>query len=79
MLTDLAAADAVPQEILEHRMVKRGNFAISQVKLRWASLPPSATTWEDYYVVKTRFPTAPTWGHAGNQGRGDVTPAGAKE
>ena len=35
---------------------------VPQVKLTWVGLPSSATTWEDYNVVKERFPTAPAWG-----------------
>jgi len=30
-------------------------------------------TWEDYYVLKEKFPTAPAWGPAGTQGGGIVT------
>uniref|UniRef100_A0A0A8YMH7 Uncharacterized protein n=1 Tax=Arundo donax TaxID=35708 RepID=A0A0A8YMH7_ARUDO len=31
-------------------------------------------TWEDYYVIKERCPSAAAWGHAASQGGGDVTP-----
>jgi len=74
VLPDLETADTVPRAILEHRMVKKGNAAIPQVKLQWVGLPDSMTTWEDYYVVKHRFPTAPAWGQATSQGRGGVSP-----
>ena len=74
VLTDLEAADTVPRAILELRMVKKGNAAIPQVKLQWVGLPNLMTTWEDYYVVKHRFPTAPAWGQATSQGRGGVSP-----
>jgi len=30
-------------------------------------------TWEDYYVLKEKFPTAPAWGPVGTQGGGIVT------
>jgi len=59
MLSDIQASSAQPLAILDRRLVKKGNTAIPQVLLSWTGLPTSATTWEDYYVVKTRFPDAP--------------------
>ena len=72
-LTDLEAAETVPKAIIDRRLVRKGNSAISQVKLTWVGLPESATTWEDYNVIRARFPEAPAWGQAGTQGGGDVT------
>ena len=66
--TDLEAATAKPQAILERRLVEKGNTAIPQVKVTWTGLPTSATTWEDYHVIKKRFPDAPAWGQAASQG-----------
>jgi hypothetical protein len=51
----LDAANTTPKEIIARRMVKKGNTAVPQVKLTWVGLPYSASTWEDYYVVKNRF------------------------
>jgi len=76
VITDLEAADTVPEAIVDRRLVKKGNTAIPQVKLTWVGLPASATTWEDYNVVKQRFPNAPAWGQAGTQAGESVTPAG---
>jgi len=76
VITDLEAADTVPEAIIDRRLVKKGNIVVPQVKLTWLGLPSSATTWEDYNVVKQRFPTAPAWGQAGTQAEGSVTPAG---
>jgi len=56
---DLEAAAAKLEAILERRLVKKGNTTISQVKVTWTGLPSSATTWEDYHVIKKRFPDAP--------------------
>jgi hypothetical protein len=72
-LTDLEAAETVPKAIIARRLVRKGNSAIPQVKLTWVGLPESATTWEDYNVIRARFPEAPAWGQAGTQGGGDVT------
>jgi len=52
--------------------VKKGNKAIPQVLLKWTSLPESSATWEDYYVVKQRFPNAVAWGQATSEGGGNV-------
>lgn len=74
VLIDLEAVATVPLEIIEHRMVKKGNTAIPQVKLQWKGLPSTATSWEDYYVIKKRFPSAPARGQAVTQAGGAVTP-----
>ena len=76
VITDLEAANMVPEAIIDRRLVNKGNTAVPQVKLTWVGLPSSATTWEDYNVVKERFPTTPAWGQARPQAGGSVTPAG---
>lgn len=63
------------EKIFECRLVKKGNNAIVQVKVKWSSLPLSSATWEDYHVVKRRFPNALAWGQARPQGGDSVTPA----
>lgn len=68
----LDAADVVPEAILERRLVKRGNAAHVQVLLKWSLLPADHATWEDYHVVKTRFPDAPAWGQAETPAGGTV-------
>ena len=77
--TDLEAAAAKPEAILERRLVKKGNTAIPQVKVTWTGLPSSAMTWEDYNVLKKRFPDAPAWGQAATQGGKDVMPGDIQE
>jgi ribosomal protein L21E len=66
-----------PEEILERRLCKKGNAAHVQIKVKWTSLPLSQTTWEDYDVLRARFPNAPAWGQAGPSGGGGVTTAEA--
>lgn len=70
---ELNADEVYPEEILERRLVKRGNAAHLQVQIKWANLPDEVATWEDYEVLRARFKTAPAWGHAGSQGGGNVT------
>ena len=53
--------------------VVQGRFIVTQVKIKWSGLPLQMATWEDYYVLKEKFPTAPAWGPAGTQGGGIVT------
>ena len=69
VLTDLDVANAFPEAILDRRLVKKGNAAIPQVKVSWTGLPEAAATWEDYNVLKKRFPSAP----AGSSAGGGVT------
>jgi hypothetical protein len=69
--------DLEPEEILERRLGKKGNAAYVQVKVKWTSLPLSQATWEDYDVLRARFPNAPAWGQAGPSGGSGVTTAEA--
>lgn len=54
-LVDLSVREVAPEQILERRLVKKGNRAVPQVLIKWTNLPATAATWEDYYVVKDRF------------------------
>lgn len=73
-VVDLTTADMFPEKILDRRLVKKGNQAIPQILVKWSRLPTHASTWEDYYVVKERFPDALAWGQASSGAGGGVTP-----
>ncbi|WVZ94909.1 hypothetical protein U9M48_040738 [Paspalum notatum var. saurae] len=60
----LDTADVSPEVILDRRLVKKGNQAITQVLIKWSNLPASSATWEDYDVLKTHFPASVAWGQA---------------
>jgi hypothetical protein len=45
-LPTLGTMDIKPEKILERRMVKKGNAAISQVLVKWCKLPEDTATWE---------------------------------
>ena len=62
---DLFVSSAAPTQLLERRMMKRGNAAIVQVKVRWGEGSPAATTWEDYEVLRQRFPSTAIWKDSG--------------
>ena len=62
--TDLEAAAAVPDKIIDRRLVKKGNTTIPRVKILWSSLPQSTATWQDYHVLRQSFSDASTWGQA---------------
>ena len=49
----------------ERRLVKKGNRAVPQVLIKWTGVPASSATWEDYYVLKTRFRAALAWDQQG--------------
>ena len=55
---DLTAVSLQPIAILDRRMVKKGNSSIVQVKVQWSSLSPDMATWEDYSVLRHRYPKA---------------------
>jgi hypothetical protein len=63
-LVDLSSQDVQPEAILERRLVKKGGQAVPQVRVKWTSLPAACATWEDYCVIKQRFPAAFAWGQA---------------
>lgn len=63
-LVDLSSTTLEPEKILQRRLLKKGSKAVPQVLLKWTKLPESSATWEDYYVVKQRFPDAVAWGQA---------------
>jgi hypothetical protein len=52
-----------PSQILERRLVKKGDSAVVRVRVPWTRLPDSIATWEDFYNLKARFPAAAAiWG-----------------
>ncbi|XP_066358877.1 uncharacterized protein [Miscanthus floridulus] len=76
--TDIEAAEAVPEAVLNRRLERKGNTATPQVQIKWSRLSEMATTWEDYNVLRQRFPDAPAWGQASSSAGGAVTPTATK-
>jgi hypothetical protein len=72
-LPPLDAIEAVPETILDRRMMKRGNAPVVQVLIKWAHQPDDAATWEDWDVLSTRFPAVLTWGQVSTPPGGNVT------
>jgi hypothetical protein len=60
----LDALDTEPETVLECRLVKKGNSVVPQVLIKWTGLPADRATWEDWEVLKTRFPSVLAWGQA---------------
>jgi len=50
--------DLLPEAILERRLVKKGGKAVPQALVKWSKLPAQMATWEDWHVLKERFPEA---------------------
>jgi hypothetical protein len=70
IITDLPydfALNLVPEQILESRLVPRGNCRVQQVLVKWNNLPSSLATWEDYEALRQEFPRAAAWGQAAFQ------------
>lgn len=47
---------AQPEKILDRKMVKKGNKATTQVRVKWSNLDEVEATWEDYWILKAQFP-----------------------
>jgi hypothetical protein len=75
-IKDLSSVDLEPEQVLKRRLVKKGNTAIPQVLIKWRHMPATSATWEDWYVVQARFPSAVAWGQETTPtgGGGDVAP-----
>lgn len=71
---DLSTGSFLPQQILERRLVKKGNAAVPQIKVRWSGLSDDAVTWEDYHVLQQCYPEAEIWKEAASQGGEGVAP-----
>lgn len=62
-----------PSQILERRLVKKGDSSVVRVRVPWTRLPDSIATWEDFYNLKARFPAAAAiWRQPVFQGGGSV-------
>ena len=72
-LVDLSAHDLHPERVLDRRLVKKGNQAVPQVLVKWSRLPEASATWQDFYIVKERFPGVVAWGQATSSAGGGVT------
>jgi hypothetical protein len=69
----LDALDTVPEMVLDRRLVKKGNAAVPQVLIKWTGLSADTATWEDWEVLKVRFPAVLAWGQASSLAGGIVT------
>ena len=61
-----------PVAVLDHKRVAHAGAVVPRVKIQWSGMPSTLATWEDEKDLRRRFPSAPAWGHAGFQGRGNV-------
>jgi hypothetical protein len=54
-LVDLSQVQVYPVQIVERRMVRKGNKPVVQIRVAGSNLPTDATTWEDYEVLRGAF------------------------
>jgi hypothetical protein len=54
-LVDLSGVTVKPLQIVDCRLVKKGNKPVIQVQVVWSGFSTDATTWEDFDVLKNRF------------------------
>jgi hypothetical protein len=69
----LDISEIVPEKILDYRLVRKGNVAVTQVLIQWSGLPQASSTREDYYVLIKKFPSSSVWGQPESHGGGSVT------
>ncbi|XP_073351724.1 uncharacterized protein [Aegilops tauschii subsp. strangulata] len=74
---DLTCGETKPVPIMEQRMLKKGDAPVVQLRVQSSNMPSSATTWEDYDVLRPRYPSAYIWEGAPSQGEGNVALADA--
>jgi len=72
----LDTSETIPEAVLDRRLVKKGNSAIPQALIKWSNIPAEAATWEDWDVLKHRFPEILSWGQESSQGGAVVTAQG---
>lgn len=73
-LPTLDSLDTEPEAVLDRRLVKKGNTAVPQALIKWAGVPADMATWEDWEVLKVKFPSVLAWGQASSSPGGSVTP-----
>lgn len=61
-----------PVKVLHRRIQTKDERTVSQVLVQWSSWPPALATWENEFVLREKFPTAPAWGQAVPEEEGDV-------
>ncbi|KAA3465308.1 reverse transcriptase [Gossypium australe] len=50
-----------PTHVLDRRMVKKGNSAITEVLVEWENSFPKDATWESLEWIKSKFPQFDPW------------------
>jgi hypothetical protein len=53
-------------------MVRKGGAVVVQHKMQWAGRPTSVATWEDYELMRQRFPAWDSWGQASSSGAATI-------
>lgn len=66
---------AVPESILDRRLVQEDNHVISRVLVKWRDLLTHLATWEDVSAMEFQFSGLLAWGQANTYGGGNVTGA----
>jgi hypothetical protein len=73
VLVDFSQEQLMPEAILERKLVKKGNAATPQVRIKWTCLPDLASTWKDWYELVSKFPVVLSWGQDNVSAGGAVT------
>jgi hypothetical protein len=69
----LDIAETEPEKIIDRKMVKKGNSAITQVLVKWFGIPEDSAAWEDWSILVAHFPAVLAWGQANSAPGGTIT------
>ncbi|KAM1569095.1 hypothetical protein ACFX10_034256 [Malus domestica] len=56
VITEVGILQDVSVAILDQRMVKRGNAAVTEILVQWQNHSKEDATWEIYHDLKMKFP-----------------------
>lgn len=56
LISSSANLSSEPQLVLDRRIVKRNNAPVTQLLIKWTNSSDDDATWEDYTLIKRRFP-----------------------
>jgi hypothetical protein len=56
---ELDLLEVLPEEILNRRLMKRGNAALVQILVKWTTLQVAMATWKNESTLRARYSAAP--------------------
>lgn len=76
LIDQSSSLNLLPEEILQHRTITKGQHQLSQCLVKWVGLPVSDATWEDTSLLQRQFPSLNLEDKVPLQGVGNVVNQG---